>query len=294
MSAPLPHAETAGWAEDILGGPCRWWWRGSEIEGSRVWTAQAVGGRSALLKEPASRRKHAQEAHALAEWSPTIAGVLPRLLGERRDPDALLIESLPGLPGDRALGSWELEVAAHRAAGAAIGRLHAVAEPDEDPMPLSEALPQRLERWLSRAEPLSPARREELRSAFGDGSEFSGLARVPCHRDLEPRNWLVELDENRLRALRLIDLEHARLDCALSDFVKLECGAWRGRPELREEFLEGCGGPLSDEDEDRLRRLVLLHLVATLVRATEDDAPDRARDALAQLDERLAAGGHSR
>lgn len=294
MNAPSPAPETAAWTEELLGGPCRFWWRGSEIEGSRVWTAQVPGGRSAVLKEPASRRKHEQEAHALGRWSPKIPGVLPRLLGERREPDALLIESLPGLTGDRALGSWELQVAAHRAAGAAVGRLHGLSVPDDDPLPLAEALPQRLDTWLRRAEALSAERREALRAAFGDGSAFEGLTRVPCHRDLEPRNWLVELDENRLRALRLIDLEHARLDCALADLVKLECGAWRGRPELREEFLEGCGGPLSDEDEDRLRRLVLLHLVATLVRATEDDAPERAADALAQLDERLAGGGHSR
>lgn len=291
MSTLAPLPEIAAWTEEVLGGPCRFRACGSEIEGSRVWTVSAAGGAAAVLKEPSSPRKHEQERRALAEWSPRIPGILPLLLAEHREPPALLIEALRGLTGDRALGSWELQVAAHRAAGAAVGRLHALAVTDADPLPLGAALSQRLAAWLERARELSPALREELRRRFGDGAAFEGVPRVPCHRDLEPRNWLVELDENRLLRLRLIDFEHARPDCALVDLVKLECGAWRDRPELREEFLEGRGGALSDEDEDRLQRLVLLHLVATRVRAAEDGSRERAVEAARQLELRLDASG---
>jgi hypothetical protein len=288
LTAPAPRPESSAWAAEQLGGPCRFHWRGSAVEGSRVWTASSGSGRQAFLKEPSSLRKHEQEARALTEWSPRIPGVMPRLLAAKAEPPALLIEALPGLGGERAMRSFEIELAAHRAAGAALGRLHAIETPDPDPMPLAEALPRRLQQWLVRATRALPAAtRASVREAFGDGSAFAGLRRRPCHRDVEPRNWLVELDESRLLALRLVDFEHARPDLVLSDFVKLECGAWEGREELRSEFFEGHGAGLDAQGEDQLRRLVLLHLVATCVRATEDDDVDGARRARESLERRL-------
>jgi len=288
MHCPQPQASTAIWAEELLGGPCRFQGRGSALEGSRVWRASSSSGRQAFLKEPSSRRKWEQERLALAEWSPRLPGAMPRLVAALEEPPALLIEALPGLSGDRVLRSPELERAAHRAAGQALGRLHALEVSDTDPMPLSEALPKRLESWLKLAgTTLGADSCSAVREVFGDGSVFEGGRRRPCHRDLEPRNWVVELDESRLLALRLIDFEHARLDTVHADFVKLECGAWRGRPDLRAEFFEGHGGELDSLDEDRLRRLVLLHLVATVVRAGEHGDQAGVNSARELLDDRL-------
>ena len=125
MKQPQPKPETVIWAEDLLGGACRFHGRGSAVEGSRVWTASSASGRQAFLKEPSSKRKQEQERRALADWSPRLPGVMPRLLAASDEPLALLIEALPGLPVRRAGRSHEIEVATHRAAGAALGHLQA-------------------------------------------------------------------------------------------------------------------------------------------------------------------------
>jgi hypothetical protein len=284
VTNPLPRPETVAWAERRLGGPFLLRPRGSLVERSRVWTLRCADGRQAVLKEPSSRRKHEQELCALTDWAPRLSGLAPRLIDALDEPLALLIEALPGRPGDRALGSAELELAAHRAAGAALGRLHALPVSDPDPLPLAEALPRRLSAWLDRAGGLVDAgTRRRASERFGDGAAFEGQARAACHRDVEPRNWLVVVEESRLRRLSLIDFEHARLDCALVDLVKLASGAWAGRPDLEAEFLEGRGGALGEADRDRLERLAILHDVATLVRAAEHgDSAGRecARDRL--------------
>ncbi len=288
MSLPRPHANSSSWSTELLGGPCTFLWRGSPLEGSRVWAVSSASGRQAFLKEPSSRRKLQQERRALADWAPRLPDLMPGLIGALEQPPALLIEALPGLPGDLAMRSHELALATHRQAGLTLRRLHALSLEDADPLPLSEALPRRLDSWLGRAgDLLEESRRLRLRERFGDGSAFRGERRVPCHRDLEPRNWLVEFEDTTVRALRLVDFEHARLDHALSDFAKLECGDWADRPRLREAFLDGHGGPLDAAGEDRLARLVLLHLLATLVQLSQyGDAEGTAR-ARSQLEQRL-------
>jgi len=288
MSLPRPHANSSSWSTELLGGPCTFLWRGSAVESSRVWAVSSSSGRQAFLKEPSSRRKLQQEQRALADWSPRLPDLMPGLVGALEQPPALLIEALPGLPGELAMDSCAIALAAHRRAGLALRRLHALSLEDVDPLSLSEALPRRLESWLERSgELLDESRRLRLRERFGDGSAFRGERRVPCHRDLEPRNWLVELEGTTVRALRLVDFEHARLDHALSDFVKLECGDWVDRPQLREALLDGHGGPLDGADEDRLARLVLLHLLATLVQLSEHGDEDGAARARCGLEQRL-------
>ena len=186
------------------------------------------------------------------------------------------------------MDSGAIALATHRQAGLALGRLHSLRLEDLDPLPLSEALPRRLESWLGRAGALlDESRRLRVRERFGDGSAFQGERRVPCHRDLEPRNWLVELEGTTVRGLRLVDFEHPRLDHALSDFVKLECGDWVDRPQLREAFLDGHGTPLDGAGEDRLARLVLLHLLATLVQLSEHGHEDGAARARCSLERKL-------
>ncbi|HEY2265353.1 MAG TPA: NUDIX domain-containing protein [Streptosporangiaceae bacterium] len=69
----------------------------------------------------------------------------------------------------------------------------------------------------------------------------------PCHLDFQPRNWLI----GRQGGVSVVDFEHARIDLPARDLVCLRFRLWPGRPDLRDAFLDGYGGPLSPA-EDRL------------------------------------------
>jgi Ser/Thr protein kinase RdoA (MazF antagonist) len=70
--------------------------------------------------------------------------------------------------------------------------------------------------------------------------------RVPCHRDWEPRNWLVD---DKHAWLAAIDFEHARPDHRLADLSRLAAYVWPARPDLREAFEAGYAEAWGEAEE---------------------------------------------
>ena len=202
-------------------GPCRVWRLGGE---SPLW-----------LKRFASTRSFAQERGALRDWG---LERVPRVLGE--GPSALLLSHVDG-EAPLTLEAW-------RAAGRFLAAMQAGSGPDEDPLPLDEALARRFQAWRALAEGRLEA--EVLRSAeeVFDPSLFAGERRVRCHRDFQPRNWRWGPG-----GFGLIDFEHARYDHPLQDLVRVLDHVDVADPRW-EALLEGRG-PLAAGDRARLRSL---------------------------------------
>lgn len=147
---------------------------------------------------------------------------------------------------------------AMRSAGAWLRGLHGLGGAFEDPLSVSDAIGQRRDAWLSRAQPFLPEEtRARLHKAI-DPAAFASLQRTACHRDFMPTNWLWS------GALTVIDFGQARPDVPLWDLVKLEAETFHEHPELRSTFLDGYG-PLDTQAEDQLGQLVLLHGLQTAV-----------------------------
>jgi Ser/Thr protein kinase RdoA (MazF antagonist) len=279
-------------AEAALAGP-------AEIEadlsgpagGSTVLALVARDGRRAVLKAHRSAAKHRREVFAYRAWAPRLAPLAARLLAEREAaPAAILLERVPGragLPDDDPAATT-----VHRRAGAWLARLHRLPVRSSDPLPLAAAYRRRAEGWTARAAPHLPA--GTYAAARGLLARtlptLAGRARVPCHRDVGPHNWLVEGD----RLTGVVDLEHARPDVAEADLARLATTVWPRSPALREAFLAGyraAGGP-ADAGAPWLPGLCLLEALGTVAWAARHGDPAGARAGRAALtrvlDEALA------
>ncbi|MEM7246514.1 MAG: phosphotransferase [Acidobacteriota bacterium] len=259
--------------------------------GGTTWRVSTRGGVT-LLKRCRSRRAFEDERRALSSWGPHLGGRAPNLLAAWAEPTpALLIQLLSGRTADRWSFSAELERDLWRQAGGLLARLHHLSSfEDDDPLPLSDALSARAGATLDRcAELLPSSSRARVVERLSDFSDFAELRRVPCHRDYQPGNWLVRVDDARIE-LSLIDFEWARPDAWLVDLVRLHSHAWRDRPERREAFLEGYGRELDDADLLRLEKLAWLDLVGTLAWAVEHEDAELEQTTRARLDMELARG----
>lgn len=182
---------------------------------------------SAGVAEHASARARSlraaeQERRALSEWGGRLTRLrAPRLLPPLPDDEPLRIrtEWLAGSPLDDA-SDWRDDLDLARTLGAGLAELHGLAG-DDDPMPLSEAIPRRLEGWLARDDGALAPFRDSLRAAVPT-TALARAVRVPCHRDVGPENVLVRPDGG----LALIDWEHARLDHPWTDALR----TWQGLP----------------------------------------------------------------
>lgn len=225
--------------------------------GATVWALLHASGRRTHLKAHAHRRQARQEMAAYRDWAPHLDEI-PRLLAHRLAPCPALL--LATLPGDSALLDDAMDPHdVHRRAGRFAARLHGLAFVDADPMPLEDAVQLRLASWRARAaRVIDAATLRALTSAIEGGPPLEG-SRVPCHRDFQPRNWIVGGDD-----FGVIDFEHAKPDAPLVDFVRLENGPWRERPTLRDAFFVGYGTPLDETTARRLARLSALDRLATM------------------------------
>ena len=267
--------ELVDWASAVLG------WRPTRV-GDASWDhaesavarLEADGGRRAVLKVHRQERKHRQERLALESWAPSLPGT-PTLLGARDGPPfALLMSARPGDRVDARERPRAMRRRVHAAAGAWLRRLHRLPFVDEDPVPLAAALQARLGGWSRRAAGhLAP---ETLRwvSARVAAADLRGVARVPCHRDFGPRNWLWD----DAAGLSVIDFEHARPDVWWVDVQRLVDDTWRTDPGLEDAFWLGYGRR-PDADERRLgAALRLLYAVGTVAWGAEHgDAPFEAQ-----------------
>jgi Ser/Thr protein kinase RdoA (MazF antagonist) len=228
----------------------------TRADGPQVWRVSGRRGRVFLKRHP-SGRGYAQERTALSGWAAALAPSAPHVLAFDDRTRALVLTALPGRRASETVEEDEL-VAVHRAAGAWLARLHALDVGERDAMGLDEAVARRIDAALAEAPGPLPVERAYVERARARAGTFSGVVRVPCHRDFSPDNWLWDG-----RTLGVVDFEHARPDCWLVDLAKLAGGPWSGRPALERAFLEGYGRRLGDEDRERLEVFVLLHGLVT-------------------------------
>jgi hypothetical protein len=238
------------WVESQLGGI------GAVVDHSwphgvtRVWRVTA-GREIAWVKHHTQERKFRQEQRAYRELVPQLAAAGVRVPTCLADDGArtLLLDHLPGEPARAD------DPAIHRQAGAVLWILHALPYDDPDPLPLADALRERLARWVQEAEGIIDS--GPSIAGFGDAASFDGHRRCWCHRDWSARNWLVEGGR-----IGVIDFEHTGPDLWLVDLVRLAEGAFDD-PEVEHAFFEGYG-PMPSDTDAHLRQLLWLTELATV------------------------------
>jgi hypothetical protein len=261
-----------------------WSHRMSSVVGLRDWS-----GTTWFLKQHKDGERYTTEVTAYHRWVPAIAGRAPRLQGFDDSLRAVILSAVPGEmapwpaddPDDDHGRRSAAAAAVHHSAGALLRQFHdghrtlgwedfGAAKADEfDQLALVAA-------GL-----LTP---RELAAARSQVQELAGQpcpARVPCHRDYTPRNWLDDAG-----TVYVVDFEWSRLDVWVSDLARLHLGIWPTRPDLQEAFMSGYGRELDDADQAILHGCAVLTAVWMLVKAHESrqrSFEGRSRVALQRL-----------
>ena len=287
MNAP-PTSKLVDWVVSAVGAPTKFAPCGWPQGPSRVWRLDFSDAPSLYLKQFGEERKREQEIAAF-EWVDALrdrGAALPTLRA-MSDPDqkAIILTGVAGEVGTSFPLDEHDGVEVHRRAGAFLAAFHCLPFEDLDPMPLSHAIPLRLAFWIERGgERLSCEEGALARDLVGDGSLFAGDRRVPCHRDYQLRNWLLEREaetaEGSGLALGVIDFEHARPDHPLVDFVRVEERAAPHYPHWFEAFILGyeqatfeqrtherspCTEVTLESIEEKLRAFSAIHAVGSVV-----------------------------
>ena len=234
---------------------------------SNVWEVYANEKRY-YLKQHKQPRKFQQEVYAYQMWTPYLRPFVPELVAVSKDPNALLLSSVPGVLAQEVELNEAREREVYRQAGTLLRRLHDLPFGDTDALPLADALLKRSEAWLKRSRGLFDARTVDwvagqLESAV-ETVRQRGWTRVPCHRDYTARNWLLNDDK-----LFVIDFEHARPDLWFLDIERSWSGVWQRRPDLETAFFSGYGRSLSNEERKALKKLSAHTALTTIVWANE-------------------------
>ncbi|MFE2695164.1 phosphotransferase [Streptomyces mirabilis] len=117
-------------------------------------------------------------------------------------------------------------------------------------------------RHLDSAEDLIGEReRETVRRHAAELTRLDALPRGYVHGDFQERNWLFDTGPG---SLAVVGLERARPHAVVFDIVRLACGPWVGRPDLRAAFFEGYGRELAHKEERSLRCLAALDAVSAI------------------------------
>ena len=262
---------------------------------SAVWALATRRGR-AVLKVHRQGRKFSNERGAYTDWLPRLrpwldAGTsVPNLLAVHdAHPRALLLSLAAGRLLEDLRPAPALEAEVHERAGRFLRSLHDLELADADPVPLAEAYAMRLDAWNPRGAGIIPDDvTEAVSGAMAAVLPFlADQARVPCHRDFTPRNWLMSTGESAgaqpasghavppehagTAVLTIIDFEHAQPDLYLADLQRLWVGVWRHHPGLRDRFLKGYGRQLTSQEEEAMRGLAAFWAYSTVVWAREHD-----------------------
>ncbi|MCB9664319.1 MAG: aminoglycoside phosphotransferase family protein [Alphaproteobacteria bacterium] len=265
MSADaLPSEKLRAAVEAVLPGVTAYVERTVPFGEARVWSVHEGDRVVAWLKRHRHKDKARRERRAYRTWLPGLSGT-PRLLLAPEDlPASLLFEHVPGERADQATLTAAEELEVFRQLGRFLAALHAVPVDTTDELPLEEALPERCEAWTERAagivdDDLIDAVREMFAAPLPPG-----LVRVPCHRDLQLHNVMVERTTDGL-VVRVLDFGQSRADCWLADLVKLFQLPEEVSPGLFRALLEGYGRRLGRGEAEVLVRLRALHGLATWV-----------------------------
>lgn len=253
-------------------------------DGSRVWEVTTEDEQHLYLKQHQSERFHSREVAAYRRWIPVLgAGRAPRLLASDPDLRAILITAVPGRVALAPYVCEADEPEIYRQAGMLLRRLHDAAT-GESASGIGRVA-DRADRHITQAGALlAPEDAELVRYHAAHLKETAQvLPAVPTHGDAQARNILWD---SGLRHVALIDFERAEPGLAVRDFVRLEYGAWDGRPRLHEAFLDGYGRLLTTEEESALRDLAALDAASAIQWGAANDDPDimtRAYRTLARL-----------
>ncbi|MEO6123427.1 MAG: aminoglycoside phosphotransferase family protein [Ilumatobacteraceae bacterium] len=210
-------------------------------------------------------RKYAAELHAYRNWVGALGARGPTLIASDDDARVLIMTRLDAhhlmLDSERRR---DRDVS--RQAGQLLRRLHG----SQPPMPIRNYAArqrERLEEWIARATPGILAA-DEIAFARDQVALFDQQADplgVPCHRDWQPRNWLVD-DDGRMY---VIDFEHSKVGPWHDDLHRLWWDEWRGRPELAAAFFDGYHGELTDDERSALIAASCIGHLCTIVWAAE-------------------------
>jgi tRNA A-37 threonylcarbamoyl transferase component Bud32 len=265
---------------------CTW-----EHRMSRVLRLRDRHGAEWFVKQHRDQNRYAAEVMAYRRWVPALGSQAPRLRSCDDELHAIIISAVPGTlapwpaPAARALLDRRRadELIIQRQAGAALQRLHRAEPPLRWPDfglakigELDQLMPQA-------AGLLTGAKLGFARTQVRAMTAITTAVKVPCHRDYTPRNWLIHDG-----TLSVIDYEWARLDAPASDLARLHIGAWTGRPDLAEAFLDGYGRQLGDADHAILRGCAVITAIWLIIKARETAQPVFEQASKAALDQLIS------
>ncbi len=275
-------------AEQVLGScelveDCSWAHRMSS-----VFRFHDSDGSFWFLKQHRDHERYRAELAAYTNWVPALHDAAPRLRAFDDSLHALILSQVPGTappwPAPQMTGlSAELraEQAVQRQAGRVLRMLHDARPPLPWPDFAAAKLSQFDDLKMPAAGLLQSRELDKARALVSGLADLPAPARVPCHHDYTPRNWLV-----RAGALHVIDFEWSGLDARVADLARLYLGIWADRPDLRDAFLTGYGQELSASDWGALHGCAAVTAVWLLVKAHETRQPsfeDGSRRALLRL-----------
>ncbi|GAA1175598.1 aminoglycoside phosphotransferase family protein [Streptomyces hebeiensis] len=288
--APLPSALRA-WAEHVVGPLASVRDASHPRRTSRVWEVTDGRDRRFYLKQSPTPAFYERETFGYHSAVPVLGyDRAPRLVDSDARHLALLLTAVPGTPLSRLSLGAAAHRAAHRQFGALLRLLHGTeklsvaarrAAVDSAVRTATDA-----EEHLVRAgDLLSESRRALVRHA---ADQLRGLADrlVPghVHGDAQERNALWTG-----RRLAVIDFERSRYAPAVQDFVRLACGAWQDRDDLRTAFLQGYGRSLTGTERYALPCLAALDAASCLAYGPAHGEHDVTARGLRTLD-RLERG----
>ncbi|WP_066948039.1 aminoglycoside phosphotransferase family protein [Streptomyces lushanensis] len=304
---PLPPTLRA-WAEHAVGPLSAVRDASHPRENSRVWDLTDTRGRRFFVKQSPAPEFYERETFGYRSAVPALGfGRAPRLVDTDARRLALLLTAVPGAPVSRLSLTVPEHRAAHRQFGTLLRRLHGTEKMPAQGRRAAEAAVEHMaaaaERHLAHAgDRLSGTRRTLVRRAAENLLRLTDLlAPGHIHGDAQERNalWAGTPSGSRpgSRAgagagtgrLAMIDFERSRYAPAVQDFVRLACGPWQGRDDLRAAFFQGYGRPPTDAERHALPCLAALDAASCLAYGPAHGEHDVTERGLRTLD-RLEKG----
>lgn len=274
MERDIPE-EVAAFARRELGGDLEFQFAGWPHAESRIWRARLGSGDTFYVKEHAQPYLFARHLFACREWASRLPVNVPALVAVSDEGlKTLIFSEVPGEVMEGLELPREVELEVYRQAGAVARALHSLPLAAPENFDAGADFQATLEKYCALAEGLlAPSTLDWARGMAKDSAAlFQGLSFVPCHRDLSPRNWLVDVRDDR-PFFSLIDFERARPDLALYEFQRMWPDHFRHEPERQTAFFDGYGRSLSDRETTIMNLVVLRTSIATVWWARKNQDP---------------------